>query len=122
MTQLIRYGEVRHGHIGVAIQDLTPDLARALGTTHSDGALVARVEPGSAAQLAGLRASDLIVAVDGTPIHNASELKNRIGLAEIGDEVQLSVDRGGTERTLRVRIDQETAARQSTARQYLGRR
>ena len=48
MEQLIRYGEVRHGRIGVAIQDLTPDLARALGTTHTEGALVARVEPGSA--------------------------------------------------------------------------
>ncbi len=55
MDQLIRYGEVRHGRIGVAIQDLTPDLARALGTTHTEGALVARVEPGSAAQRAGLR-------------------------------------------------------------------
>jgi Do/DeqQ family serine protease len=117
MDQLTRYGEVRHGRIGVAIQDLTPDLAGALGTTHSDGALVARVEPGSAAQRAGLRARDLIIAVDGTPIHNASELKNRIGLAQIGDEVQLTVDRGGAERSMRVRIDQVTAARQ-----YVGRR
>jgi Do/DeqQ family serine protease len=122
MDQLTRYGEVRHGHIGVAIQDLTPDLARALDATHSDGALIARVEPGSAAQRAGLRTSDLIIAVDGTPIHSASELKNRIGLAEIGDEIALTIDRGGAERTVRVRIEQETAARQSAARQYLGRR
>jgi Do/DeqQ family serine protease len=116
MDQLTRYGEVRHGVIGVTIQDLTPDLARALGTTHSDGALIARVGPGSAAQRAGLRASDLIVAVNGSPIHNASELKNRIGLAEIGDEVELTVDRGGTMRTMRVRIEQATAARQSAGR------
>jgi Do/DeqQ family serine protease len=116
MDQLIRYGEVRHGRIGVAIQDLTPDLARALGTTRTEGALVARVEPGSAAQRAGLRSSDLIVAVNGVPIHNASELRNRVGLAQIGDEIELTLDRGGAERTVSVRIEQATAERRSGRR------
>jgi Do/DeqQ family serine protease len=116
MEQLIRYGEVRHGRIGVAIQDLTPDLARALGTTHTEGALVARVESGSAAQRAGLRSSDLIVAVDGAPIHNASELRNRVGLAQIGDNLELTVEHGGSERTVVVRIEQATAERQSGGR------
>lgn len=112
MDQLTRYGEVRHGHIGVAIQDLTPDLARALGTTHTQGALVARVEPGSAAQRSGLRSSDLIVAVDGAPISNAEELRNRVGLAQIDDVVRLTVDRNGSERVVSVRIEQATAERQ----------
>jgi Do/DeqQ family serine protease len=116
MDQLTRYGEVRRGHIGVAIQDLTPDLARALGTTHTQGALIARVEPGSAAQHAGLRSSDLVVAVNGTPIHNASELRNRVGLAQIGDDIELTVDRGGSERAVSVRIEQATAARQTGRR------
>jgi len=116
MDQLIRYGEVRHGRIGVAIQDLTPDLARALGTTRTEGALVARVEPGSAAQRAGLRSSDLIVAVDGAPIHNAAELRNRVGLAQIGDELELTVDRSGVERSVAVRIEQATAERQPQRR------
>jgi Do/DeqQ family serine protease len=113
MEQLTRYGQVRHGHIGVAIQDLTPELARALGTTHTEGALIARVEPGSAAQRAGLRSRDLVVAVDGAAIHNAAELKNRVGLAQIGDELELTVDRNGADRTLRVRIEQATVERQS---------
>ena len=113
MEQLTRYGQVRHGHIGVAIQDLTPELARALGTTHTEGALIARVEPGSAAQRAGLRSRDLVVAVDGAAIHKAAELKNRVGLAQIGDELELTVDRNGADRTLRVRIEQATAERQS---------
>jgi Do/DeqQ family serine protease len=116
MDQLIRYGKVRHGRIGVAIQNLTPDLARALGTTRTEGALIARVEPGSTAQRAGLRSGDLIIAVNGAPIRNASELKNRVGLAQIGDEVQLTVDRSGVERMVRVRIEQATAARQSAWR------
>ena len=116
MDQLIRYGEVRRGRIGVAIQDLTPDLARALGTTRTEGALVARVEPGSAAQHAGLRSSDLVVAVNGAPIRNASELRNRVGLAQIGDDLELTVDRGGSERMVSVRIEQATAARQAARR------
>jgi Do/DeqQ family serine protease len=114
MEQLIRYGQARHGRIGVAIQDLTPELARALGTRYTEGALVARVERDSPAQRAGLRASDLIVAVNGSPIHNAAELRNRVGLAQIGDEVQLTIDRGGGVHTLQVRIEQATAERQTT--------
>jgi Do/DeqQ family serine protease len=117
MDQLIRYGHVRRGQIGVAIQDLTPDLARALGTTRTEGALVARVEPDSPAERAGLRSSDLIVAVDGAPIHGAADLRNRIGLAPIGDAVTLTVDRGGVEREVPVRI-----ARAPTERERLGQR
>jgi Do/DeqQ family serine protease len=117
MDQLIAYGEVRHGRIGVQIQDLTPELARALGTVRNEGALIARVVSGSPAQRDGLRARDLIVAVNGTPIHNAAELRNRVGLAQIGDQLQLTVDRDGAERVVGVRVEQDTAARQ-----YLGRR
>ena len=116
MDQLIHYGQVRRGRIGVAIQDLTPDLARALGTVHTEGALVARVEPGSAAQRAGLRSRDLVVAVNGAPIHNASDLRNRVGLTQVGSEIELTVDRNGTERTVVVRIEQATAERATVRR------
>ena len=112
MGQLIRNGAVRRGRIGVAIQDLTPDLARALGTTRTEGALIARVTADSPAQRAGLHSSDLIVAVNGVPIHSAAELRNRVGLAPIGDEMMLTVDRGGSERDVSVRIEGATAERQ----------
>ena len=64
----------------------------------------------------GCESSDLVVAVNGAPIRNASELRNRVGLAQIGDEVELTVDRGGSERTVSVRIEQATAARQAARR------
>jgi Do/DeqQ family serine protease len=112
LDQLVSYGEIRRGRIGVAIQDLTPDLARALGTTRSEGALIARVVPGSPAARAGLKSSDLVVAVDGAPIHSAAELRNRVGLSRIGDSVTLTVDRGGSERNVSVRIEQARPARQ----------
>jgi Do/DeqQ family serine protease len=112
MDQLISGGEIKRGRIGVAIQDLTPDIAQALGTTYTQGAVIARVVQGSPAERAGLRTNDLVVAVNGVPIHNGAELKNRVVVARIGDAVDLTVVRGGSERTVAVRIDQVAAQRQ----------
>jgi len=112
MDQLISGGEIKRGRIGVAIQDLTPDIAQALGTTYTQGAVIARVVQGSPAERAGLRTNDLVVAVNGAPIHNGAELKNHVGLSKIGDAVDLTVVRGGSERTVAVRIDQVAAQRQ----------
>ena len=112
MDQLIRYGAIKRGRIGVAIQDLTPDVAQALGTSHTQGAVVARVERGSPAEDAGLKSGDLVFAVNGAPIRSGAELRNRVGLARIGDRIELTVERGGSDRTVTVRIDQATAQRQ----------
>ena len=112
MDQLISGGEIKRGRIGVAIQDLTPDIAQALGTTHTQGAVIARVEQGSPADRAGLRTHDLVVAVNGVPIHTGAELKNRVGLSKVGDAVDLTIIRAGSERTVAVRIDQVAAQRQ----------
>src|SRR6266853_38615 len=95
MDQLVQYGEIKRGRIGVAIQDLTPDIAQALGTKRTQGAVIARVEPGSPAERAGLRTNDLVVAVNGVPMRNGAELKNRVGLARIGVEAELTIARGG---------------------------
>jgi Do/DeqQ family serine protease len=117
MDQLISYGEIKRGRIGVAIQDLTPDIAQGLGTARTGGAVIARVEPGSPAEHAGLRTNDVVIAVNGVPIHNGAELKNRVVMARIGDEIDLTVARGGVERTVAVRIEQFTAQRQRVKQQ-----
>ena len=105
MDQILRYGEVKRGRIGVAIQDLTPDLAQAMNTRQTNGAVIARVESGSPAEKAGLKTGDLVVAVNGTVVHSGTQLRNMIGLARIGDQVTLTVDRRGSEYTVPVRID-----------------
>src|SRR5271170_8109263 len=112
MDQLINYGEIKRGRIGVAIQDLTPDLAQALGTRQTQGAVIARVEPGSPAERAGLRTNDLVVAINGAPMRSGTELRNRVGLSRIGDEVELTVERGGAERNVTVRIEKATTTAQ----------
>src|SRR5438270_3598345 len=112
MDQLTRYGEIKRGRIGVAIQDLTPDLAQALGTRRTQGAVIARVEPGSPAERAGLRTNDLVVAINGAPMRSGTELRNRVGLSRIGDEVELTVERGGAERNVTVRVERVTTTAQ----------
>jgi len=112
MDQLVQYGEIKRGRIGVAIQDLTPDLAQALGTRHTQGAVIARVEAGSPAERAGLRTNDLVIAINGAPMRSGTDLRNRVGLSRIGDAVELTVERGGTERNVTVRIEQVTTTAQ----------
>jgi len=111
MDQLIRYGQVKRGRIGVEIQDLTPELAQTMNTTQTIGAVIRRVDPGSPAARAGLRSGDLVVAVDGIPVRSGTQLRNTIGLSRIGEQVALTVvRRGGSEEKLEVRVEQATAA------------
>jgi len=105
MDQIVQYGSVKRGRIGVAIQDLTPDLAQAMNTTHTNGAVIARVEPGSSAERAGLRSGDLVIAVNGVAVRSGTQLRNTIGLSRIGDDVKLTVDRHGSEYSASVRVD-----------------
>ena len=65
MNQIVRYGEVRRGRLGIEMADLTPELAKKLGVTSLDGAVVTVVQPGSPAEKAGLRQRDVVTAMNG---------------------------------------------------------
>ncbi|PWC54750.1 Do family serine endopeptidase [Azospirillum sp. TSO22-1] len=103
MEQLTEHGAVRRGRLGVAIQDLTPDLADSLNVTGDQGAVIAKVEAGSPAERAGIKTGDVVVAVDGRPIHSGTDLRNRIGLVRTGVPVQITLLRSGQERSITVR-------------------
>lgn len=113
MEQIVRYGEVRRGRIGVAIQDLTPDLAHAMGSRIGEGAIIGSVERNSPAARAGLRKGDVVTAVDGFPVRSAAQLRNAIGLTPAGQEVELAVNRQGTPMLARVRIEPEPRSARS---------
>ena len=104
MQQLAEHGEMQRGKIGVVIQDLTPDLAEALGLDIERGALVSRVESRSPAQTAGLQAGDVIVAVGGSKVESSRDLRNSIGLVRVGDEIEIDVQRDQSLIRLNVRV------------------
>ncbi len=103
LPQLER-GEVRRGWLGVAIQDLTPELAAALGAGAGEGAVISSANEGGPGHRAGLRAEDVVVAVDGAPVESARALIRTIGFRAPGSEVTLRVLRGGKPRDVRVKL------------------
>jgi Do/DeqQ family serine protease len=117
MDQLTRYGEVKRGRIGIGIQELTPEIAQGLGIKRSEGAVIAKVEPSSSAERAGLKAGDLVLAVDGVPVKSATQLRNRIGLTRVGETVEMQIERKGEPRTIRAQIDQVEASAERPPRQ-----
>ena len=104
MGQIVEFGEVRRGRLGVFIQDLTPDLAEALGLDVARGAVVTRVEPGSTAEQAGLQPGDVIVQVDGRAIDGSADLRARIGVIRSGAEIAVTLLRDGERRQIRARL------------------
>jgi Do/DeqQ family serine protease len=106
MEHLVEHGEVRRGRLGVVAQDLTPDLAQAFGIPQTQGAVVARVEPGSAAERAGLREGDVVVRVNERAVRNATELRNAIGLLRVGSKVVLDVVRDNRRVTITAEVAQ----------------
>ena len=95
MEQLIRYGAVKRGQLGVSMYTVTPDIAHSLGLTSASGALVSQVVEGSPADRAGIRTGDVITAVNGQPVKSNSELRNTIGLRRVGDKVEIGLVRDG---------------------------
>jgi len=104
MQQLIRFGEVRRGRLGIVMQDLTPDVADSLGIGRRTGAVLAEVQPGSPAAAAGLRVGDVVVSLNGRPVHGSAELRAHLGVIPAGDTIELRILRGREERKIRVRI------------------
>ena len=101
--QLIARGQVSRGFIGAEIQGITPDIAASLGIRPDQGALVAELTAGGPAERGGLKVSDVVVGVDGQPVHTASGLTQRVALVGAGQTVQLQVLRDGRPTTVSLR-------------------
>jgi serine protease Do/serine protease DegQ len=104
MAQLIEYGEVRRGQLGILVQDVTPDLAKAFDISKRSGAVIAQVVKGSAAEKAGLKVGDVVTAINGKPVASSSELRNAVGMMRIGSSVKLDIIRNGKSRVIHSKI------------------
>jgi serine protease Do len=108
LPELERSGGITRGALGVYLQDLTPELAIALGLPGRHGAVVNGFTAGSGARAAGIVADDILVSVDGHPIESARALTRMVGLHRPGDSVQLGVVREGASRAVAVRLGERT--------------
>ncbi len=99
MEQILEFGEVRRGLLGVNIYDVTPRVAEAYGIEVDEGALVVQVVEGSAAQKAGIETGDVVVSVNSEKVKSASDLRNKIGLMRIDDRVKIGIVRDGDKKT-----------------------
>jgi Do/DeqQ family serine protease len=97
MEQILEFGEVKRGLLGVRGQELTPELAETLGLKRSNGAVISEVIEDSAAHAAGLQEYDVIIDADGRTVNNFQDLRNIVGLKRPGDSVTLRVLRDGEE-------------------------
>ena len=95
MEQLVRFGEVKRGRLGISMTDLVGG---------GEGAAIAEVQPNSPASKAGLRKGDVVTAFNGHPVRGPAELRARLGVVPVGDTVELQVQRGSEKRTLQAEI------------------
>ena len=95
MEQLIEYGEVKRGRLGIYVQDLTEELATAFALKSLNGAVISQVSENSPAEKAGLRPGDVIVTLNERRVEDTSDLRNIIGLLRVGSTVDMEVIRNG---------------------------
>jgi len=93
MDQLLKYGSVKRGLLGVNIYSLTPDMAKSLNLANTQGVLVSQVNEGTAAEKAGIKVGDVITSINNQPIKSNSALRNAIGLSRVGDKLDVALIR-----------------------------
>ena len=104
MDQLVKTGKVTRGYMGAGVQDITPELARAFKLQNAVGAAITSVEAGSPAEKGGLKAGDVVTAVNGEPVVDSAALRLRISRTPPGTPVKLTVQRPEGQTTLTVTL------------------
>lgn len=107
---LVKHGEVKRGLLGVTTQDLSTDLVKAFDLKNTQGAVVSRVENGSAADIAGIETGDIIIALNNRQVKNSSQIRNVIGLMQIGDKITIGLVRDAEDKTVTAIIGQPLQA------------
>jgi serine protease Do len=104
MQQILKNGKVTRGYLGIMIQEVTPDVAKAFGLPSSEGALVGDVKAGGPASKAGMQRGDVILTLNGQPVEDSRSLRLHIASMAPGQTVQLGVQRNQTKLSLSVTL------------------
>ncbi|ORE89406.1 protease Do [Oceanococcus atlanticus] len=120
MEQIIEFGAVQRGRLGVSAQNLNEELARALKAEGVSGAVITQVESGSTADKAGLRSGDVVTAVNGREIRSADDLRNSIGLIRAGEDIRVDALRDGKPFSFKARISSQDNVAAETLSSLLG--
>jgi len=110
LEQLLKDGKVHRGMLGVNIQNITDDVAKAFDIKDRAGVLVSNVKPGSAADKAGIKRDDIITAINGEKVDDSNVVRNKIASTSPGTSVKLTIVRGGKEQDVSVTLDEFTVA------------
>ena len=108
MENLASTGRVRRGQLGIVVTNVTSEIAEKLGLSNQNGVLVAQVQPGSAADRAGIRENDVITNFNGTAVNDSNTFRNLVAGTAPGTEVSLTVLRGGREQQIRATLGEFT--------------
>jgi Do/DeqQ family serine protease len=104
VQQLVTYGAVKRGALGIKLGDLDPEQAESNGLVNSHGARVTDVAHGSPAERAGIKAGDIVISINGVALESAAQLRNAIALLRVGQAVELRVLHRGGIRSVSVSI------------------
>ena len=105
IDQILEHGEVKRGQLGVIIQDLSRELAEAFDIDKQQrGVVIAGVQPGSAAESAGLEAGDIVISIDGEPVESSAQLRNEIGQRRIGQKLRITILRDGKTKVVQAKV------------------
>ncbi len=115
LPQLKESGSVTRGWIGVSVQAVTPELAKALSLDTTDGALVAEVAPGGPAERAGIQRGDVIQSVDGKAVGRLSDLSRAVAATPIGKQATVVLLRDGETKTLEITVDMQSGGAEARA-------
>ncbi|TEW56650.1 Do family serine endopeptidase [Psychromonas sp. RZ22] len=116
--QLLEYGEIRRGILGIKGGEITPELAKNLAIDVTQGAFIYQVSANSAADKAGLKAGDVITAIDGTKIKSFAALRAKIGTLSAGKTVYLELVRGNKAKTVEVILGGSKPQKQELTQAY----
>jgi Do/DeqQ family serine protease len=104
MQQLIQYGDVRRGALGVGAQNITPELAAAFHLSSTKGAVITLVMPNSPAEQVGMQSGDIITAVNDSPVKNANDVVNTIAFLRVNTEATINITRNSKPMTFHIQV------------------